>query len=111
MIRNTIKIETGSRVTIVGGGPAGMFFALYLQRYSEENKIRPDITVYQQRNFAEGGPKGCKGCAGVLSASLLSSLEDLGLTLPEEVVQDRIKAFTIHSPYTSISISNPEKEK
>jgi NADH dehydrogenase len=111
MIKGTIKIETGSRVTIVGGGPAGMFFALYLQHYSEENKIRPEITVYQQRNFAERGPKGCKGCAGVLSESLLSSLSELGLTLPEEVVQDRIKAFTLHSPYTSISISNPEKEK
>ena len=111
MSRDTIKIETGSRVAIVGGGPAGMFFALYLQLYSEENNIRPEITVYQQRNFAEGGPKGCKGCAGILSASLFSNLEELGLTIPEEVVRDRIKTYNIHSPYTSISISNPDKEK
>ena len=88
-----------------------MFFALYLQLYSEENNIRPEITVYQQRNFAEGGPKGCKGCAGILSASLFSNLEELGLTIPEEVVRDRIKTYNIHSPYTSISISNPDKEK
>jgi NADH dehydrogenase len=111
MARDIMKIETGSRVAIVGGGPAGVFFALYLQRYGEQENIRPEITVYQQRNFAEGGPKGCKGCAGILSVSLLNNLEELGLTIPGEVIQNRITAYTIHSPHTSISITNLEKEK
>lgn len=106
-----MRIETGSRVAIVGGGPAGAIFALYLQRYGEQENIRPEITVYQQRNFAEGGPKGCKGCAGILSVSLLGNLEELGLTIPGEVIQNRITAYTIHSPHTSISITNTEKGK
>lgn len=106
-----MKIETGSRVAIVGGGPAGVLFAFYLQRYGEQKNIRPEITVYQQRNFAEGGPKGCKGCAGILSVSIFNNLEELGLTIPEGVIQNRITAYTIHSPHTSISITNPEKEK
>jgi NADH:ubiquinone reductase (H+-translocating) len=106
-----MKIETGSRVAIIGGGPAGVFFAFYLLRYGEMTNVRPEITIYQQRNFMEGGPKGCKGCAGILSVSLLSSLKELGLILPDEIIQDKITAYTIHSPYTSISITNPEKEK
>jgi 2-polyprenyl-6-methoxyphenol hydroxylase-like FAD-dependent oxidoreductase len=96
MARDTMRFETGSRVAIVGGGPAGAIFALYLQRYGEQENIRPEITVYQQRNFAEGGPKGCKGCAGILSVSLLSNLEELGLTIPGEVIQNRIQ----HTPFT-----------
>ncbi len=109
--RDVMKIETGSRVAIVGGGPAGTFFALYLQLYAERENIHPEITIYQQRNFTEGGPKGCKGCAGILSGSLLSNLEELGLTIPGEVIRNRITAYTIHSPYTSISITNNEKDK
>jgi NADH dehydrogenase len=111
MARDIMKIETGSRVAIVGGGPAGVFFSFYLLRYGEQENIHPEITIYQQRNFAEGGPKGCKGCAGILSVSLLSNLEELSLTIPGEIIQNRIKAYTIHSPYTSISITSSEKEK
>ena len=55
------------------------------------------------------GPKGCKGCAGILSIPLLRNLEQLGLTIPKGVIQTTIEEYTVHSPYTSISISNPEK--
>jgi NADH dehydrogenase len=102
-------VGTGSKVAIIGGGSAGCFFALYLLRYAEEKGIRPDITIYEQRNFDELGPKGCKGCAGILSLTLLRNLSELDLSIPGEVIQNKIEYFTVHSSYTSISISNPEK--
>ncbi len=110
MNKDSNKLETGSKVAIIGGGPAGSFFALYLLHYARERGIQPDITIYQQRNFDELGPKGCKGCAGILSMSLLQNLDELGLTIPEEIIQNKIDHYVVHSPYTLISISNPEKE-
>ncbi len=104
------RIETGSRVAIVGGGPAGSFFALYLLKYARERGIRPEITIYEPRDFYKPGPIGCKGCAGILSMSLLRDLDDLGLTLPEEIIQRRIEHYTVHSPYTSITLSKPERD-
>jgi flavin-dependent dehydrogenase len=102
-------IETGTRVAIIGGGPAGSFFALYLLHYAREEGIQPDITIYEQRDMNELGPKGCKGCAGILSRSTLRKLDELSLALPEEVIQSRIENYVVHSPSASISISNPEK--
>lgn len=108
---NNLKgIGTGTRVAVIGGGPAGSFFALYLRRYAQERGIEPDITIYQERNFQELGPKGCKGCAGLLSISLMTNLRELGLTVPPDVVQSRISNYAVHSPYTSIVFSKSEKE-
>ena len=109
MDKDSNKIGTGSKVAIIGGGPAGCFFALYLMHYAKEKGIHPDITIYEQRNFDELGPKGCKGCAGILSLSLLRNLSELNLSIPEEVIQSKIEHYTVHSSHTSISISNPEK--
>lgn len=109
MNKDSRKIETGFRVAIVGGGPASSFFALYLLHYCGERDIHPEITIYQQRHFDEPGTKGCKGCAGILSISLLKNLGELGLTIPEEVIRSKIDHYAVHSPYLSISISNPEK--
>ena len=110
MNRYLNKIATGSKIAIIGGGPAGSFFALHLLHYAKEHGIQPDITIYQERSFDELGPKGCKGCAGILSMSLLKNLGELGLTIPEEIIQRKIDHYTVHSPYISITISNPEKE-
>ncbi|MDO8568179.1 MAG: hypothetical protein Q7R57_05625, partial [Dehalococcoidales bacterium] len=41
--------------------------------------------------------------------SLLRDLDELGLTLPEEIIQRRIEHYTVHSPYTSITLSKPER--
>ncbi len=102
-------METGSEVAIIGGGPAGSFFALYLLHYARERGMRPEVTIYQQRNFDEPGPKGCKGCAGILSQPLLRNLGEINLSVPEEIIQSKIEHYAVHSPYATISISNPEK--
>lgn len=109
MSEYSLRIETGSNVAVIGGGPAGCFFALYLMHYTGEMGIHPDITVYQQRDFDNPGPKGCKGCAGILSASLIRNMSQLGMELPAEIVQDRIARYALHSPYTTITISQPEE--
>ncbi|MDI6763446.1 MAG: FAD-dependent oxidoreductase [Thermodesulfobacteriota bacterium] len=97
-------------MAIVGGGPAGSLFALYLLRYAAERNIRPDITLYEERKFNESGSRGCKGCAGILSISFLKNLRELGLNIPGEIIQSKIEQYAVHSPYTSISISNPERD-
>jgi flavin-dependent dehydrogenase len=108
MKRISNRIGTGSRVAIVGGGAAGSFFALHLLRYARQEGILPEITIYESRDFHEPGPKGCKGCAGVLSFSLVDHLGEIGLSLPGEVIQRRIESYTVHSPYTSITLAKPK---
>lgn len=110
MKQKSSKIESGSRIAIVGGGPAGSFFALYLTHYARQNGINLDITIYEKRNFDELGPKGCKGCAGILSASLLKNLDELDSRVPQEIIQSNIARYIVHSPYTSISLSKPQNE-
>lgn len=104
------RITGKSKIAIVGGGPAGTFFALYLLHFAEERDVHPEITIFEQRDFDELGIKGCKGCAGILSLTFNNNLKELGLTIPAEIVQNNIKQYTVHSPYTSISMSNPRKE-
>lgn len=103
------RIENGSKVAVIGGGPAGVFFALYLLKYAREAAVRPEITIYEWRNFMEPGPNGCKGCAGLLSMSVQRDLVELGLTMPEDIVQRRIDRYTINSPYNTITLSKPER--
>lgn len=110
MERKSYQIDDDSKVAIIGGGPAGSFFALYLLHFARMKGIRPEITIYQQRSFDALGPKGCKGCAGIVSLMFLKNIAELELSIPPEVVQSKIDRFAVHSPYGSIDMSNPEKD-
>ncbi|MBI4332126.1 MAG: hypothetical protein HY673_12670, partial [Chloroflexi bacterium] len=101
-------LKPGSRVGVVGGGPAGSFFALFLSRYAAAANLKLDITIYEQRSFATSGPGGCNRCAGVLSSRAIGNMRSLGLKVPEEVVQTRLTSYRLHSPYGTIDISNPD---
>lgn len=105
------SIRTGSRtrVAVIGGGPTGSFFALYLLEFAHKAGRQFDITIYQERDFSKLGPAGCKGCAGILSMTLVENLKELNLTIPEEIIQSKLEHYAVHSPYSSITISNPEK--
>lgn len=110
MNKNEYTLTGRTKVGVIGGGPAGCFFALYLLHYARERGIKPDITIYDSRDFRGHGPRGCKGCAGILSSSLIRNLSEIGLTLPDEVIQQRIDGYNILSPYTSITMNNPDKD-
>ncbi|MBT3362756.1 MAG: hypothetical protein HN929_03155 [Chloroflexi bacterium] len=106
---NTNKLGNSSKVAVIGGGPAGSFFALYLIHYANKNGIQPEITIYQNRNFDKLGPEGCKGCAGILSPPLLRNLKELNLFIPEQIIQSKVETYAIHNPDISISVTNPDK--
>ena len=104
------KLHPGSRIAIIGGGPAGSFFALYLARYSSEVGIALEVDIYEPKSFAVSGPRGCNRCAGILSSSLVQNLKELALELPEAVIRNRITAYSLHSPYGIIKVQNPDPE-
>jgi len=91
-----MHLVDGSRVVIVGGGPAGSFAALHLLRLAAASSLRLDVVVFEARDFSRAGPAGCNRCAGILSSTLLLNMDDLGLTLPREVVQAEVQAYVLH---------------
>lgn len=105
------KLGPGSEIAIIGGGPAGSFFAHYILRYSQEAGLDLRVTIYEAKSFANKGPKGCNRCAGVLSPRFVRDLrEELGIELPTTVIQNRISSYRLHSPYGVVDVSNPDTE-
>lgn len=106
----TMWLGNGSRVAVLGGGPAGSFFSMYFLRYAASKRIDLEVDIYEWRSFSDKGPKGCNRCAGILSASLLRNLKELDLTIPENVIRSHIKSYHLHSPFGVLNIPNPAPE-
>lgn len=105
-----IPMNRGSRVAIVGGGPAGSFFALYLARFCQQAGLELQVDIYEPRPFWSPGPRGCNRCAGILSASLVQNLKELAIELPLTVIQNSISGYSLHSPYGVMEVDNPEPQ-
>ncbi|RME49946.1 MAG: hypothetical protein D6796_04025, partial [Caldilineae bacterium] len=91
-----MQLTGGSRVGVVGGGPAGSFFALHLLRYARQRGIALRVTLFEGRDFSRPGPPSCARCAGILSGHLQRDLRAFGLTLPESLVQSRADSYVLH---------------
>ncbi len=91
-----MQLINGSRIVIVGGGPAGSFTALHLLNLSAEAHLDLDVIVIEARDFNRPGLGSCNKCAGILSSTLVQNMERLGLTLPDEVIQSVIDTYILH---------------
>ncbi len=91
-----MRLSDGDRVAIVGGGPAGSFFALHCLRLAAQAHLKLEVIIYEARDFDHPGPRGCNKCAGVISPTLMQNLGTLDLALPPSVVQARLKAYVLH---------------
>lgn len=106
-----LELEDGSRVAVVGGGPAGAFFAYFLQRLAEVSGLELEIDIYEPRLFTHRGPAGCNHCGGIVSESLVQLLASEGVNLPTDVVERGIEAYMLHMDVGSVRIRTPGDEK
>ena len=108
--QDTLTLDDGSRVSVVGGGPAGAFFSFFLLQLAERIGVHIQVDIYERRDFSQTGATGCNMCGGVISESLVQSLSVEGINLPSDVVQRGIDSFVFHTVEETATLYAPYHE-
>ena len=109
MLRD-LNLKDGSKVAIIGGGPAGSFFAHFAQKWSSEKGIDVSTTIFDGKDFSQSGPQGCNLCAGVIAESLNQKLKEEGIFLPEKRIINRVEGYCLHMHSEKLLLSCEENE-
>jgi len=104
-------MEDGSRVAIIGGGPAGCFTAYFLKNMSEMIGLDIEVDIYEPHDYTKPGPASCNHCGGIISESLVQILAADGINLSTSVVQRGIDSYVLHMDEGSVRIETPLHEK
>ncbi len=83
------RLEDGSRIAVVGGGPSGSFFSYFLLDMVKALGLKVELDIYEPRDFSKEGPAGCNMCGGIISESLVQNLAAEGINLPMTVAKQR----------------------
>lgn len=105
------ELTDGSRVAVMGGGPAGSLFSLFVLDMAERMGLDLQLDIYEPRDFNKKGPTSCNMCGGIISESLVQMLATEGINLPGDVVQRGIEAYELHTDVGSVRIETPVQEK
>jgi flavin-dependent dehydrogenase len=106
-----LRLVDGSRVAVIGGGPAGSMFSYFLLRTLDLTETEIKLDIFEPRHFDHQGPAGCNHCGGIVSESLVQILAAEGINLPAEVVQRGIDSYMLHMDVGSVRIDTPLHEK
>jgi flavin-dependent dehydrogenase len=109
--QTNLRLDDGSRIAVIGGGPAGAFFSYFLLKLAERAGRQIHVDIYEPRDFNSPGPAGCNMCAGVVSESLVQSLAAEGIILPTSIVQRGIDAYVLHMDAGNVRIEATRHEK
>lgn len=90
-------LPSGSRIAIVGAGPAGSFFALHAFEIARRQGKKIEICLLDGKAFMSTGPKGCNMCAGVIGDGLVKKLNNMGIPLTPQVIRQEIRGYSIHA--------------
>ena len=109
------KLPDNATVAVVGGGPAGSFFALRLLQRAQAlgrfvNVIifekKTEVCFYKPSAFCSW--EGCNYCAGGVSPRLADILSENGIVLPEDVIESRATEVIVHGDWKSIQLPVPK---
>lgn len=107
----SLQLEDGSRIGVIGGGPAGSFFSYFILELAQRLGKEFEVDIYEPRNFSQPGPLGCNMCGGIISESLVQMLAAEGIDLPPSVIQRGIDSYVLHMDVGSVRIDTPLHEK
>ena len=107
MYNNNLFLKNGSKIAIIGGGPAGSFFAYFASKYAKEMGIDISITIFDRKSFCQMGPRGCNMCAGVISENLFNKLEEEGINIPPFCTQRKIEGYYLQAQDDGVLLHHP----
>lgn len=108
---SALKLRSGSRIAVIGGGPAGSFFSYFLLEMGARVGLKLKVDIFEPKDFHGPGPAGCNHCGGIVSESLVQILAAEGINLPPSVVQRAIDSYMMHTDAGSVRIQLPLHEK
>ena len=108
-------LKGNSRIHIIGGGPAGSFFAIHLLNEAKKADRNLGVTIIDKRIVNESDSllwklKGCNYCAGVISPQLYKALMDYQIQLPEEIICEAFTHIWIHGHWKNFPLKVPSDQ-
>ncbi|MBM4053138.1 MAG: hypothetical protein FJ264_00400 [Planctomycetes bacterium] len=100
-------LKDNDTIAIIGGGPAGSFFAHFALKLARKLEKKIKIYIFCGKDFIQKGPVGCKMCAGVLSETLLMKMEQEGIVLPKSRIQNEIDGYFFQSQERGVPLHHP----
>ena len=104
-------LDDGSRVAVVGGGPAGSFVSYFMLDMARRLGLDLNVDLYEPRDYTRSGPASCNHCGGIVSESLVQLLATEGISLPNDVVQRGLDSYVLHMGVGQARIDTPLQEK
>ena len=116
---SSMKLKDNETIVIVGGGPAGAFFAIHYLRLAKARGLAPDIVIIEKKGrVGRAGAlpsfscrEGCNFCAGGLTPKLAEAMDEEGISLPEDIIAGAIRSLTIHGHWKNIELRVPDGKK
>ncbi len=109
--KDGLFLDDGSRVAVIGGGPAGSLFTYFLFEMAERIGMELAVDIYEPKDFTKTAPHGCNMCGGIISESLVQLLATEGINLPSSVVQRGIDSYVLHMDVGTVRIEPTRREK
>jgi flavin-dependent dehydrogenase len=105
-----------ARFAIVGGGPAGAFFAIFLLREAQRLNKDVDVVIVERKTMIKIGDdswwsKGCNFGAGGVSPRLNAIMEKARIHVPAEIIRGEINRIWIQGMWKNIPLKVPKQMK
>lgn len=105
-------LKDGSRVSVIGGGPAGAFFSIHMLQQAAQARRNIAVTIIEQKADPglDGAPwsiKGCNCCAGGISPELHDRMKDIGIRIPRDIIREEYSHVWIHGIWKNFPLRIP----